>query len=137
MIHYENVILFNLSKANQQVHRAFKTGLQPFGLTPVQGLILHALFIEDGLATGEIGKRLVLDSATLSGVLERLEEGGWVARMSGKGDRRFTHVFLTTKALESKEPFLREVSRVNREVLEALHPEERFLFERMLKDLRN
>ncbi len=136
MIHYEDVILFSLSKANQQVHRAFKSGLQPFGLTPVQGLVLHALYIEDGLAAGEIGKRLILDSATLSAVLERLEEGGWLARTCGKEDRRFTHVFLTAKALEAREPFLGEVGRINGEILGTLRPEERFLLERMLRDLR-
>ena len=48
MISYQDVILFILSKANQKVYATFKSKMQPYGLTPIQGLVLHALYEEKG-----------------------------------------------------------------------------------------
>lgn len=136
MIHYEHVILFILAKANQRVHGIFKGRLQPFGLTPVQGLILHALYEEEGLSAGEIGRRLQLDSATLSGVLERMTEAGWIVKSTDRDDRRLVHINLTAKAQACRDGFLEEIVAVNTSVMAAFRMEERLLLERMLKDLK-
>ncbi len=108
---------------------------QRYGLTPMQALVLHALYIEEGLSVGEIGKRLVLDSATLSGVLDRMVTSGWIFRNTPDGDRRVTHLYLTEKAQMVREAMLKDVVAMNQEVLSAFKPEERLLLERMLKDL--
>jgi DNA-binding MarR family transcriptional regulator len=136
LIHYEHVILFILAKANQRVHGTFKSGLQHFGLTPMQALILHALFEEEGLSAGAIGRRLSLDSATLSGVLERMAEAGWIVKNVAEGDRRLLHIQLTPKAQACKDAFLKEVEGINGSILAGFRVEERLLLERMLKDLR-
>jgi len=136
VINYQDVILFILSKANQKVYSTFKSRLQPYGLTPMQALVLHALYEEEGLAAGELGKRLALDSATLSGVLDRMEESGWLIRNAVKEDRRVLNIKLTDKARQYRSKFLKETEELNREVLSAFSTEERLLLIRMLKDLR-
>ena len=135
MLHYKNVILFTLAKANQRVHGIFKSRLHQYGLTPMQCLILHALYEEEGLSAGEIGKRLVLDSATLSGVLERMTEAGWIIKKTAD-DRRVLNITLTEKALDCKDELLQEIEVMNDEILASFRLEERLLLERMLKDLR-
>ena len=132
---FDDVILFILAKANQRIHSRFKPMFQRYGLTPMQALVLHALYIEEGLSVGEIGKRLVLDSATLSGVLDRMVTSGWIFRNTPDGDRRVTHLYLTEKAQMVREAMLKDVVAMNQEVLSAFKPEERLLLERMLKDL--
>lgn len=132
---YDDVILFILSKANQRVHGRFKPMFQRYGLTPMQALVLNALYQDEGISAGEIGKRLVLDSATLSGVLDRLADGGWLVRNTPEGDRRVTHLHLTEKAAGVREAMLNDVEAMNREVLSIFKLEERLLLERMLKDL--
>ena len=72
MINYNDVILFVLSKANQRAYAMFKSKLQPFGLTPIQALVLHALYGEEGLSAGELGKRLVLDKIGRASCRERV-----------------------------------------------------------------
>jgi DNA-binding MarR family transcriptional regulator len=136
MIHYQDVILFILSKANQKVYATFKSRLQPHNLTPVQALVLHALYDEEGVSAGELGKRLGLDSATLSGVLDRMEENGWLIRNVFKEDKRVVNIFLTEKSRQVRNRFLKETSELNQEVLSIFNTEERLLFIRMLKDLR-
>ena len=60
---YDDCIIFLLAKAYQKAHGDFKRRLQLYGLTPIQHLIIEALWDEDGLSASEIGKKLVLDGA--------------------------------------------------------------------------
>lgn len=135
MTSYQDVILFILSKANQKVYGTFKSRLQPYGMTPMQGLVLHALYEEENLSAGELGKRLALDSATLSGVLDRMAEGGWIIK-NVKEDRRVLNIQLTDKARQFREKFIKDTESLNQEVLSIFNTEERLLLIRMLKDLR-
>ncbi len=135
MINFQDVILFILSKANQKVYGTFKGRLQPYGLTPMQALVLHALYEEEGLSAGELGKRLALDSATLSGVLDRMAESGWVIK-NVKEDRRVLNIQLSDKSRQYRDKFLKDTEEVNNEVLSRFSMEERLLLLRMLKDLR-
>lgn len=136
MISHQDVILFILSKANQKVYGTFKARLQPYGLTPMQALVLNALYEEEGLSAGELGKRLALDSATLSGVLDRMTEGGWINKTFTEDDRRVLNIRLTDKSNACREKFLQDTEALNREVLSPFSLEEKLLLIRMLKDLR-
>mgnify|MGYP000940735227 FL=1 len=135
MISYQDVIIFILSKAYQRVYGIFKSRLQPYGLTPMQGLVLHALYEEEGLSAGELGKRLSLDSATLSGVLDRMAESGWILK-NVKDDRRVLNIRLTDKALSFRDKIINDTEELNQEILSMFSMEERLLLIRMLKDLR-
>jgi len=101
----------------------------------MQGLVLHALYEEEGLSAGELGRRLGLDSATLSGVLDRMAESGWIIK-NVKEDRRVLDIQLTDRSRQCRDKFLKETVDVNQEVLSAFSTEERLLLIRMLKDLR-
>ena len=136
MISYQDVILFTLSKANQRVYATFKSKLQSYGLTPMQGLVLHALYEEEGLSAGELGKRLGLDSATLSGVLDRMAESVWITKNAVTADRRVLNIQLTDKSQNYREKFVKDTEELNQEILSRYSMEERLLLMRMLKDLR-
>ena len=133
---YEDCIVFLLAKAYQRAHGILKDRLRPHGLTNVQFLILGVLGQEDGVSAGEIGQRLVLDSATLSGTLDRMSDNGWITKEPDPHDRRVVRVFLAPKARQLFDS-LREV-RVegNQEVLKNLSQEEKVLLKRLLRDLR-
>jgi len=135
MISYQDVIIFILSKAYQRVYGIFKSRLQPYGLMPMQGLVLHALYEEEGLSAGELGKRLSLDSATLSGVMDRMAESGWILK-NVKDDRRVLNIRLTDKALSFRDKIINDTEELNQEILSMFSMEERLLLIRMLKDLR-
>ncbi|OQA74482.1 MAG: HTH-type transcriptional regulator MgrA [Lentisphaerae bacterium ADurb.Bin242] len=109
--------------------------MQPYGLTPMQGLVLHALYEEEGLSAGELGKRLGLDSATLSGVLDRMAESGWILK-NVKDDRRVLNIRLTDKALSFRYKITNDTEELNQEILSIFSMEERLLLIRMLRDLR-
>ena len=96
-IKYNDCIVFLIAKANQNAQRVLKEQLKKFGLTTVQGLILGELFEEDGVTASDLGNRLVLDNATVSGVLDRLLEKGWIKKETDASDKRVQKIFLASR----------------------------------------
>lgn len=133
---YKDCICFLFAKANQKAQAILKKTLKPYGLTPVQILIIEALWEDDGLTAGELGKRLVLDNATLSGVLDRLAEAGWISKATDAEDKRAIRVHLSEKARENQDALFEIRENVNGMILKSFSQEEKLLLKRLLKDLR-
>ena len=133
---YEDCVIFLLAKAYQRAHGILKEHLRPFGLTTVQQLILAALGMEDGQSAGEIGQKLVLDSATLSGTLERMAENGWISKEADPHDRRVVRIHLTPKAKKLNQELRKARELSNQEILKGLSLEEKVLVKRLLRDMR-
>ena len=107
------------------------------GLTPVQGLVLGVIYEENGLKASDIGQRLTLDNATISGVLNRLMDQGWITRRSDEKDRRVQRIFLTSQADDTLKNRLFKIRvDANKETLNKLSHEERTLLKRLLRDLK-
>ena len=79
---------FMLAKAYQKAHGHFRKTLEPYGLTNIQHAVLEALWYQDGQTAVELGQLLVLDKATLSGVLARMQDSGWTERRPDPHDGR-------------------------------------------------
>ncbi len=136
MMPYDECILFLLAKAYQRAHGQFRRQLQPHDLTPVQTLVLMALGVEEGASVGDLSKRLGLDYATLSGVLDRLAAAGWAVKETGDTDRRYLKIFLSPKARDIL-PILAKIRETaNAEIMKPLRTEERLLLKRMLRDMQ-
>ena len=137
MLNYRDNIVFLLAKAHQHAQGCLKGELKAFGLTPVQCLLLESLWEEEGLAVGEIGRRLVLDTATLAGVLERMVSAGWVRRETDAEDARVARVYLSDKAREVTAELEVAIARANNEALEGFSLEEKLLFKRFLREFKS
>lgn len=84
--------------------QVIQSELKEFGLTYPQYLVLKILWTEDGLKVNEIGKKIALDSGTLTPLLKKLEAINYVKRRRGDSDERTVHVELTYpgKSLQGK-----------------------------------
>lgn len=100
-IHQLSLSLYSSSRLLIQLIQA---SLNELNLTYPQFLVLSVLWEEDGLKVNEIGKRLYLDSGTLTPLLKKLEAMNYVKRQRGEADERTVHVELTYpgKSLQSK-----------------------------------
>lgn len=127
--------VFLLGKAYQKAHADFKKRLQPYGLTNLQHLVLEGLWYREGVTAAELGKLLILDKATLSGVLERMVEGEWILKEQNDEDRRAFRIYPSDKANQMKERLIKERKKANRELLDRFTAEEQLLLKRFLKDL--
>lgn len=136
MISYRDNIVFLIAKAHQRAQGVLKGHLQAFGLTPMQCLFMESLWEEDGLSVGEIGRNIALDTATLAGVLDRMVTAGWVRRETDPVDGRVARVYLTEKARGAITGLAATIERTNNELLSNFTIEEKVLFKRFLRDIK-
>jgi len=66
-------------------------------INPAQGRILFVLWKEDGVPIRELARRTSLGKSTLTSMLDRLEESGYVVRERSQTDRRVILVRRTDK----------------------------------------
>lgn len=97
-------LCFALYSSSLAMTKLYKPLLAPLGLTYPQYLALLVLWERDGLAVGELGERLFLDSGTLTPLLKRMEAAGWLQRERAAADERRVMVSLTAegRALRQK-----------------------------------
>jgi MarR family transcriptional regulator, organic hydroperoxide resistance regulator len=97
-------LCFPLYAASRAVTRAYGPLLRDFGLTYPQYLALLALWDEgEPMTVGDIGSRLRLDSGTLTPLLKRLEQAGFVSRRRDAEDERRVLVEVTAAGWDLKE----------------------------------
>ena len=127
--------IFLLAKAYQKAHGEFKKKLKPFRLTTIQHLVLEALWFQEGYTAADLGKFLVLDKATLSGVLDRLVDAGWIRKEPDPEDGRVFRIYTAEKADQMKDELISLRRSANENLLAVFNPEEQVLFKRFLRDL--
>ena len=91
----ERQVCFALSVASRSVIGIYRPLLAPMGLTHPQYLVLLALWERSPRSVKDISASLLLDSATLSPLLKRLEALGYVTRERSALDERLLTVELT------------------------------------------
>lgn len=126
---------FLLGKALQRASQISKAKLEPYGVTPVQYALLYQLWKKDGQFSYELGKSLLLDSATITGIIDRLEQNELIKRRFDPTDRRTKLIYLTEKGKELEQPLKKKMDEMNEEVLSGLDDKERNQFKQMLFDI--
>ena len=90
-----NQLCFPLYAAARQVIGLYTPHLKPLGLTYTQYIVFLTLWEKDGLTVTEIGEKLLLDNGTLSPLLKKLEQAGYLERRRSREDERVVTVTLT------------------------------------------
>ncbi|MEX5598271.1 MarR family winged helix-turn-helix transcriptional regulator [Pseudophaeobacter sp. C1-32P7] len=100
----DDLLCFSLYSANHALTRLYRPLLAPLGLTYPQYLVLVALWEQDEQKVSDLGKRLDLETNTLTPLLKRMESAGYLTRRRNPEDERSLIVSLTDKgqALQAK-----------------------------------
>jgi DNA-binding MarR family transcriptional regulator len=93
----DNQLCYALYAAAHRMTKSYRPLLERIGLTYPQYLVLMVLWETDGVTVSEIGRRLRLDSGTLTPVLKRLEAAGLLQRNRRRSDEREVEIALTEK----------------------------------------
>ena len=91
----DNQLCYALYAAAHRMTKSYRPLLDRLGLTYPQYLVLLVLWESEGLTVSEIGRRLRLDSGTLTPVLKRLETSGMLLRSRRQSDEREVEISLT------------------------------------------
>lgn len=96
----EHQLCFALSVASRSVVNAYRPVLQDLDLTHPQYLVMLALWEQSPRTVKSLSEVLLMDSATLSPMLKRLEGLGFITRERVMGNERALDIGLTHAGIE-------------------------------------
>jgi len=99
----ENQLCFPLYAASREVIKRYHPYLSALDLTYTQYIAMMVLWEAKTLTVKELGKKLFLDSGTLTPVLKSLESKGYIVRSRSKEDERLLNVTITEKGAALRE----------------------------------
>lgn len=99
----DNQICFRLYTAARLITQAYTPMLSELGITYPQYLVLMVLWEKDSIPVNDIARRLLLETNTVTPLLQRMERQGLVIRERGEQDRRQQFVSLTEKGKAMEE----------------------------------
>lgn len=113
-----------LLKASSSVEKVVKNDMASYGLNATEFSVLELLFNKGRQPIQMIGKQILLASSSITYVIDRLEEKGFVDRVADKFDRRVTFCELTQEGHSlMKEIFPKHADKIA-EIFEECTPEE-------------
>ena len=99
----DNQICFRLYTAARLITQAYTPMFTELGITYPQYLVLMVLWEQDTQPVNDIAHRLLLETNTVTPLLQRMEKLGLVSRQKGEQDKRQQIVSLTEKGREMEE----------------------------------
>ena len=99
----DNQVCFRLYSASRLVMQAYTPMLNELGITYPQYLVLMVLWEKDALPVNDIAHRLLLETNTVTPLLQRMEKQGILTRKKGEHDKRQQIVSLTDKGREMEQ----------------------------------
>ncbi|HRU97012.1 MAG TPA: MarR family transcriptional regulator [Ruminococcus sp.] len=99
----ENQLCFPLYACSREIIKKYRPLLEKLDLTYTQYIAMMVLWEQRKLSVKELGKKLYLDSGTLTPVLKSLEAKGFVSRNRSTEDERVLMVEITKKGDALKE----------------------------------
>ena len=99
----DNQICFRLYSAARLITQAYTPFLTTLGITYPQYLVLMVLWEQDSQPVNDIAHRLLLETNTVTPLLQRMERLGLIVRKKGERDKRQQIVSLTEKGRSLEE----------------------------------
>ena len=102
-IRLSNQLCFPLYVCSKEIVRRYKPYLDELNLTYTQYIAMMVLWEKREVTVTELGKQLFLDSGTLTPLLKKLEQKGFVTRKRMESDERNVCISITDKGDKLKE----------------------------------
>jgi len=122
-----------------QVAQAYRSLSDSFmdqiGLHRAQATLLCRLFDHDGMTQSEIAEQLSVQGATITNMLQRMEETGLVTRRRDRDDNRLVRVYLTDAGRKQERAITDQFMKVEQAIFEGLGQHERIVLRRILKQM--
>ena len=99
LLRLENQLCFAVVTAARNVVSLYRPVLDPLGLTHPQYLVMLALWERSPRSLGDLADELVMEAATLSPLVKRLEAQGRLTRTRSTSDERVLEIGLTPAGL--------------------------------------
>lgn len=88
-------LCFPLYAAARKVVNRYTPFFKPLGITYTQYIVLLALWEKGSATVGDLCRRLYLDNGTVTPLLKKMEEAGFITRSRSRQDERVVTVRVT------------------------------------------
>jgi DNA-binding MarR family transcriptional regulator len=122
-----------LAQFSQMVRTAIDNDMERVGIHRGQALVLCAVHRREGLTQTELADALAVQGATVTAMLQKLEEADLVARMRDEADQRLVRVFLTAAGRQKEREVQGQLARSQEALLKGLSDDERVLLRQLLE----
>ena len=102
----ENQLCFPLYAAAKEITRKYKPFLDELDLTYTQYICMMVMWEHKSLNVKKLGEYIYLDSGTLTPLLKKLEEKGYIERNKNLKDERNLTISITDKGLKLRDKAL-------------------------------
>ena len=99
----DNQLCFPLYAVSKEIVRRYTPFLNEIDLTYTQYIAMMVMWEHREMSVKELGKKVLLDSGTLTPLLKTLEKKELVTRVRSKEDERFLVVSITDKGMKLRE----------------------------------
>ena len=119
-----------IRRLHQQATYTFaqRTQAAGFDLTPIQFAAMDAIYAQPQTDQARVAEMIAYDRATIGGVIDRMEQKGWVRRVVSERDRRARELSLTPEGERVRAGLLPVVQDLQNEILASLRAEDRDCF---------
>lgn len=126
----KNQLCFPLYVCAKEVVKLYKPYLDELDLTYTQYITMMVLWEREQIHVKELGELLYLDSGTLTPVLKKLEQKGYISRVRSTEDERVLNVALTEQGVKLKDAAIEIPKQIGKCV--KLNEEEAMLLYKLL-----
>ena len=131
-ISIENTVGYTLASVCRLHRQRANELMKEIGLHVGQEMLLSALCKAEGMTQTELAECLMIQAATVTNSLRRLERDGIVERNTDLEDKRISRVYLTDKGRELINLVEEKWKKLEEQTFNNLSPEERILLRRLL-----
>lgn len=133
-----NQLCFSAYNVSRLFAQFYEKKLKQFGITYSQYLVLLTLWEENPQTLNSIGRHLDLSSNTLTPLLKRLEQSGWVKRERQQSDKRQLIITLTDNRQQQQEAVFEAISScLPQEFDTTEYDETKYVFEELEQTLKH
>ena len=116
-----------------QAYRSLSDSLMDqIALHRSQAMVLCKLFAQDEMTQSEIAQQLSVQGATVTDMLQRMEEAGLVSRRRDPNDNRLVRVYLTVAGREKERFIMEQFLKLESAVFAGFNESERILLRQLL-----
>jgi DNA-binding MarR family transcriptional regulator len=137
MTDFYTFLCFSMRAAMKKIDRHLSGQLEPYGVSIPQMFVLTCLNDENGLTLKEIGNRTLIDSSSMTVLVDKLEKDNLVERHLDAEDRRAIRVLITEKGQAIAEELVKIGTEFNAQLYDMLGEGNQKEFTHGIKNILN
>lgn len=120
----DGYLSYLLARASQRMSSEFHRVVESQGLSLMEWRVMASLSGKDTLSINALSDIVLAKQPTVTKLIGRMQEAGWVRRVDGTHDRRLSMVSLTPKGVRKVTPLLTLAQEHEAQVLAGLGPQD-------------